>query len=189
MSYDDGVMLQAVSDAWRRLAPRVTWRGVDTGWNALDLWILGELVHLVKPAVVVVAGGVGAGGLPWYLADCLDHNRRGKLLAGEAMGTERRRLLPEHRRIQWMDGDLLVEDFRTAQRLSNGGDPVLVVADPARHRDLPEVAGLVTIGSYLVVAGDVALEAGRFPLHGFLPDPGRDPMGLSSCAWLLRVPA
>lgn len=179
----------AVREAWKKLSPTTTWRGVPTGWNALDLMALGEVVHSTLPVVTVVAGGVGAGGLPLFLADCIDHNKRGKLLAGEKMGSERYVRLPAHRRIQWVSQDLLVEDFRTAERLTERAAPVLVVADPRTLHDVQGLAGLVTPGSYLVVFGTTATESNHFPDQRFLIDQGRDPVGLSACSWLLRVPS
>ncbi len=178
----------AVRQAWRKMAPSATWRGMDTGWHALDLHTLGALVHRSKPAVVLMAGGLGAGGLGVFVGDLLDHNLRGKVVAGEVMGPERRRSLPEHRRVQWIASDLLVDDFRTAQRLTHDGSPVLVVACPSSTFviEWQEVAGLVTVGSYLVLHGEStdALTAGPT----FIPDLALDPAGLSACAWLLRVP-
>lgn len=178
----------AIRDAWQRVAPRATWRGATTGVHALDLVALGELVHQVTPALVVVAGGIERGGLAHFLAGCLDDNKRGKLVAGESMSVERFRLLPEHRRIQWVSRDLMVEGFNTARRLTNGAAPVLVVAKPSRFLEVRDLASLVTVGSYLVVTGRVATEAAYFPDPGFLPDPSRDPVGLSACTWLLRTP-
>lgn len=182
-------MEAAVRKAWAALAPHATWRGWATRWNALDLLMLAEVVHALRPAAVVAAGGLGTGGLAWFLADCLDQNRRGTLLAGEKMGRERHRLMPTHRRIHWVPTDLLVDDLRTAERLTEKGDPVLVVAAPPSASAVQQLSGLATPGSYLVVHGDVALELTRFPPPNFLPDPTRDPAGLSACAWLLRVPA
>lgn len=192
MDAEQAVTLQeAVRRSWRTLAPVATWRGASTGWNALDLMALGQLVHRSLPALVVVAGGVGMGGMPLFVADCMDDNRRGKVVAGEKMGDERRRRLPQHRRLQWLPMDFLVEDVRTARRLADGAEPVIVVAAPstALGGELQEAADLVTVGSYLVVAGDVATEVGWSPPERFLVDPAQDPLGLSSCTWLLRVPA
>ncbi len=180
---------EAVRGAWHSLAPPVTWRGRGTGWNALDLLELGEVVHRLLPAAVVVAGGLGEGGLPTFLADCLDNNRRGKLLAGESMGPECRRAMPEHRRIQWVPADLVVDDLRTAERLTAAANPVLVVASPAALSDVAALASLTTVGSYLVIHGVVAGESRHAPEDRFIQDPSRDPVGLSACSWLLRVPA
>lgn len=178
-----------IRSAWHRMTPFATWRGVSTGWNGLDLLTLGEVVHQSKPAVAVVAGGLGMGGVAWFVADCMEHNRRGKVLAGEKMGTERLRTMPEHRRIQWLPLDLLVDDFRTAQRLTERAWPVLVVTAPHALRDTEELARLVTVGSHLVVHGDTAVEQNHYPRERFVLDLSRDPAGLSACSWLLRVPA
>lgn len=177
----------AVRAAWRDLAPSASWRGMDTGWHALDLLALAEVFHSLRPAVTILAGGIGAGGLPLFVADAVDRNRRGRLLAGEKMGRERYARLPEHRRIQWVPIDLLVEDFRTAQRLAERASPVLVVAAPASSLDLEweQLATLVTPGSYLVVASVVMPDVPDL----FVEDPSRDPAGLSACSWLLRLPS
>lgn len=181
---------EAVREAWRTLAPTTTWRGVPTGWNALDLVMLGEVVHLIQPAVTVVAGGLGEGGLALFLADCLDNNRRGKLLAGEKMGREKYAALRPHRRVQWTPQDLIVEDFATAQRLTERANPVMVVVDPSALLSVvAPLAGLVTPGAYLVVHGGTAVESNHYPDDRFVLDGARDPVGLSTCSWLLRVPS
>lgn len=172
----DYSMKDAIRDAWASTAPTAAWRGVDTGINALDAWELGVVIHKLMPAAIVVAGGLGAGGLPLYLADMLDVNHRGKLIAAEPMSPERRRSLPDHRRVQWQTQDGWLSGAWSSLL---GANPVLVVGP-----DAPSAWDAVTIGSYMVVPRGAI---GPIPPE-FVPDLSRDPLGMSAMHWLLRVP-
>lgn len=179
----DETMLVAVREAWASLAPTEKWRGRDTGWTATDLWTLSGLIYETQPAAVVIAGDLGGGGLPLYVGDLLDLNKRGKALAAEEMTAERRRYLPEHRRVQYLPVDLTSEGGAVAvEAFIRGAAPALVIAttEDAPYSTLPN---LVTIGGYFITGYNPAIQA------GFMPDPGRDPFGLSKRAWLMRVPA
>lgn len=174
-------MQAAIADAWRRLVPTVSWRGVSTGWTAMDIWTLGEVVHAVQPRVVLVAGGNGRGGMPYFVADCMDQCAAGRVVVADVKPIGSR--FPRHRRIQWLtDMDLLGEDFQAAERLTSHSSPVLVV-ESSIGSSVSALAGLVTPGSYLVARGGEVWQ--DWP-EGFTPDPACDEMGLSACTWLRR---
>ncbi len=172
---------EAVRQAWRNLAPPEHWRGRQTGWSATDLWALSGVLHELQPALVIVAGNLCNGGLPLYVADLLDANHRGKVLAAAPMSREMQRAMPEHRRIQWVNADLTGEVAGTVSRMAAAANPVVVLSDDAHPEGV--LATAVTMGSYLVTA-EVA--AGEAPFEW--DNPARDPMGLSNRAWLRRVP-
>lgn len=179
---DDEAMMTAVREAWGALAPPEKWRGHDTGWSATDLWTLGSLLYETQPAAVIIAGDLTGGGLPVYVGDILDLNKRGKVLAAEGMSAERRRYLPEHRRVQYVARHLTDEGATsTAVEFVRGAAPVIIIAtsEKAQYSDLPS---LVTVGGYFITGLNPAIQ------KGFVPDPGRDPFDLSRRTWLMRVP-
>lgn len=171
---------EALRRAWQLMAPKANWRGVPTGWTALDLMGLAQLIHDVQPVVVVLAGDLGRGGLGFCIGDLLDLNQRGRVIAGEAMSRERAKMLPRHRRVQWVPVDLRKTDV--PERATAVANPVVVVVNGVAP---PSLAALPTTGSYLVqIKG-----ANRYPEEGYVVVPSRDSEGLSDFDWLLRVPS
>lgn len=178
MTATDETMRAAIRTAWQNVSIPATWYGLRTGWNPLDTWTLAEVVQKLLPARVYMAGGLGEGGLPLYVADLLDGNHRGAVVAAEKLSREKRGVMPSHRRIQW-----LTEPFDEGYSRHPGGpqDAVLAVGSEAMA-----VASSVTVGSYVVVPW-ADHEAVEIP-EGFVVDQARDPLGMSSHLWLMRIP-
>jgi cephalosporin hydroxylase len=171
---------RGVAGTYHRLLyynPGRTWR--DTRWLGhevwklpLDLWIYQEIVHEVRPALIVETG-TRFGGTTTFLAHVLD------LLGGQARivsvdidaGAQ-----PPHPRIAYLDGSstdpAIVAQVRS---LAADGGPVLVILDsdhrtPHVRAEIAAYADLVTLGSYLIVEDT---NTGGNPVqHAEVPDGG-----------------
>ena len=130
-----------------------TWMGVPVNQCPMDLWIYQELLHRVRPAVVVETGTAWGGSALYYagLCDLLDHGRIVTIDIGVAEGR------PDHPRVTHIVGSSTTPDtVDEVRRLVGDASPVLVTLDSdhgyshVRH-ELAAYADLVTPGSYLVV--------------------------------------
>jgi cephalosporin hydroxylase len=129
-----------------------SWMGVPTLKNPLDAWIYQELIHCVKPDVVLELGSA-FGGAALYYAHLLD------LLGGGTVVTvdkDASRFRAEHERIVQLEG--MTDDPEIVARVQAlcAGKRVLAIHD-ASHladdvlRDLRTYAGLIGVGSYFIV--------------------------------------
>ena len=142
---------------------RGTWSFASvTGWgvpalkNPLDAWIYQELLHRIRPDVLVEIGSY-AGGSTLFFAHLLDLLDHGTVIS---VDLDRSRFEAEHPRIQAVTGDS--GDPAVIERVTDAcrGQSVMVVHDgdhtcEAVLRDLRAYADLVPVGSYFVVEDGV----------------------------------
>jgi cephalosporin hydroxylase len=135
-----------------------TWRdthflGVPLRKNPLDLWIYQELLHDIRPDLIVETGTL-FGGSAYYLArtcDLLDHGRV------VTIDVRERPDRPEHPRITYLTGSSTApEVVEQVTKLSRDADRVMVILDSDHRRDhvlgeLRAYGPLVTAGSFLIV--------------------------------------
>ena len=135
-----------------------TWRdthflGVPLRKNPLDLWIYQELLHEIRPDLIVETGTL-FGGSAYYLArtcDLLDHGEVVTIDVKERPGR------PEHDRITYLTGSSTAPDIvEKVTKLCQDAGSVLVVLDSDHHcahvlGELRAYGPLVTPGSYLIV--------------------------------------
>jgi cephalosporin hydroxylase len=148
------------------------WLGVRTDKCPMDLWIYQELLHELRPGLVVETG-TAFGGSALYVASMLDLLRHGRVVTIDVQPQEGR---PEHPRIEYVTGSSV--DPATLEHVrarAEGAGPVLVVLDSDHRKEhvLEELrlyAPLVTPGSYLVVE-DTILNG-----HPVSPEFGPGPM-------------
>ncbi len=153
---------------WRR----TTWLGVPVLKFPTDLWAYQELLHEVRPDLLVETG-THLGGSALYFAGLFDAIGAGQVLTVDVAHPAG---LPDHPRIEYLTGSstdpAVVEQVR---RRCRGAGRVLVVLD-SDHRaahvadELAAYADLVTDGSYLVV------EDGCVNGHPVLPEHGPGPL-------------
>lgn len=154
----------------------LTWR--NTYWMGhpvlkcpLDLWLYQELVHRVRPSVIVETG-TAYGGSALFLASVCDMIDHGRVVTVDLTPQENR---PEHRRITYVSGSStdegvfkrVVDDIGTAA-------PVMVFLDSDHaqshvQKELDLYHRLVTPDSYLVVE-DTNLNG-----HPVVPEHGPGP--------------
>jgi cephalosporin hydroxylase len=119
----------------------------------LDLWIYQEILHEVRPELIIETGTY-LGGSALFLASICDLLGNGEVVTIDA---DRREGRPEHPRITYLTGSStsrsIVKNVRDRAR---GKSPVMVILDSDHRRqhvtnELAAYAPLVTPGSYLVV--------------------------------------
>ncbi len=174
-------VVAAIADQYHRLyyhrAPR-TWRNTFYRGHRvlklpLDLWVYGEILHEVRPSLVVETGTrYGASAL--WIADQLELLDHGRVVTIDIEDLPGR---PEHPRITHLIGSstdpAIVEAVRA--HVPDDGGPVLVILDSDHSREhvlreLDVLAPMVTVGSYVIVE-DTDING-----HPVLPEFGPGPM-------------
>lgn len=134
------------------LFEKVTWMGVPSWKNVLDAWIYQEIIHEVRPAIVIEIGNAH-GGSTLYLAHLLDLVGEGQVIA---VDIDHSRFQVHHPRIALVTGDSLApETLARVEELAKGGAG-LVIHDGDHSRehvlgDLRAYARFVRPGSYFIV--------------------------------------
>ncbi|MBA2476845.1 MAG: class I SAM-dependent methyltransferase [Actinobacteria bacterium] len=148
------------------------WLGVHTDKCPLDLWIYGELLHELRPDLIVETGTY-RGGSALYLASICDLLGKGSVVT---IDLKPRDDVPDHPRISYLHGSSVAPELVAEVRgRTRPGDVVLVVLDSDHRREhvlaeLRAYGDLVTKGSYLVVE-DTILNG-----HPISPEFGPGPM-------------
>jgi cephalosporin hydroxylase len=151
---------RAVVDQFHRLyyhRPKRTWQntrflGVDVWKTPLDLWVYQEMLHELRPDVLIETG-TKFGGSAYYFARLFDLIGHGRVVTIDVEPQPDR---PEHERITYLTGSSTDEEIvARVDALVDGGRP-LVVLDSSHHRDhvLAELelwSPRVPVGSYIVV--------------------------------------
>jgi cephalosporin hydroxylase len=148
------------------------WLGTPAQKCPLDLWIYQELLHELRPAVIVETG-TAAGGSALFLASICDLLGHGSIVTVDVAPKPGR---PTHERITYLTGSSTAPEIRKqVEELVGDSAPVLVILDSNHERDhvLEELriyAPLVTPGSF-VIAEDTNVNG-----HPVSPDHGPGPM-------------
>ncbi|MDB5334831.1 MAG: Cephalosporin hydroxylase [Planctomycetaceae bacterium] len=137
----------------RGLHASTYYHGVETHKCPLDLWIFQEILHEVRPALVIELGTY-LGGTTLFLAHQLDAFGSGQVVSVDCREFTR----PHHPRIQYLHGETQspkIQD-QVTRLASAAAGPVLVIHDADHHyaeclADLNAFGPLVTPGSYLIV--------------------------------------
>jgi cephalosporin hydroxylase len=148
------------------------WMGVEALKCPFDLWIYQEILHELRPDVIVETG-TARGGSALFLASVLDLLKSGQILSIDIV---RRPEWPTHPRVTYLTGSstssAIVDDVR---RRVAGAARVMVILDSDHKKDhvLEELrlySPFVTKDSYLIVE-DTNVN-GRPVFPGFGPGPG-----------------
>jgi cephalosporin hydroxylase len=157
------------SEVWK---DGTTWLGVPAQKCPLDLWVYQELLHRLRPDLIVETGTYN-GGSALFLASVCDLLDRGRVVSIDIAPQP---ALPSHSRIEFVTSSSTAPEIveRMAGEATAAGT-VLVILDSdhsfAHVRDeLVAYAPMVTPGSYLVVEDS---NVNGFPV---LPDFGPGPM-------------
>lgn len=128
------------------------WLGTQAQKCPLDLWVYQELLHELRPAVIVETG-TASGGSALYLASICDLLGHGTVLTVDITEAER----PAHERITYLTGSSVApEMLEHIRELVGGRSPVLVILDSDHSRahvleELRLYAPLVSRDSYVIV--------------------------------------
>lgn len=159
---------QVFRGTWRA----TSWLGTPVLKCPFDLWVYQELLHEVRPDVIVECG-TAEGGSALFFASIFDLLGAGRVVT---IDVERQADRPEHERIRYLTGSSTSDDTLADVRKSlSPDDRVMVFLDSDHSRDhvLAELCAyspLVTVGSYLVV------EDSNVNGHPVEPDFGPGPM-------------
>ncbi|MDQ3932853.1 MAG: cephalosporin hydroxylase family protein [Actinomycetota bacterium] len=136
---------------------RDTWyRGVRIWKCPLDLWLYQEILHEVRPALIVETG-TAFGGSAYFLADLCELMGRGHVVSIDILAQPDR---PDHPRVTYLSGSSTAPEIvaQVRSRLPSGrpDGAVLVILDSDHGRDhvlaeLRAYGPMVTTDSYIVV--------------------------------------
>jgi cephalosporin hydroxylase len=129
-----------------------TWFGATTWKSPNDLWLYQEIVHSLKPGLIIETG-TAFGGSATYLGWLLDREGRGQVVSVDIAARD----TPPHPRVTYISGSST--DPAIVERVAGmitAGEPVMVILDSdhsERHvyDELQAYADMVTPGSYLIV--------------------------------------
>jgi cephalosporin hydroxylase len=136
----------------RRTWRQNTWNGAKTWKAPNDLWLYQEIIHSIKPGLIIETG-TAFGGSATYMGWLLDVEGRGQVVSVDIAA----RATPPHPRVTYIAGSSTDPEIVTKVKdLIPPGEPVMVILDSnhrARHvyAELCAYADLVTPGSYLIV--------------------------------------
>ena len=152
---------------------RGTWR--ETFWLGthiwkcpLDLWLYQEILYEVRPALIVETG-TAFGGSASYLAHLCDIVGAGAVVS---IDVEHKPDRPTHDRLTYIhDSSTAPEVVERVTSMAVEGQPVLVILDSDHsekhvYDELCAYAGLVTVGSYIIVEDTNVNGHPAFPEHG-----------------------
>jgi len=148
------------------------WLGIPVLKTPTDLWIYQEIIHELKPDIIIECGTY-QGGTALFLASICDLVQHGKILT---IDIEARSDRPHHPRIYYLLGSSTSQEVVTqVGRLVRGAARVMVILDSDHHKEhvLDELriySQFVTDGSYLIV------EDTNVNGHPIRPDFGPGPM-------------
>ncbi len=169
----------AVVDSFHRLYyesnafTRTSWLGVSALKCPLDLWIYQEIIHDLKPDLIIECG-TASGGSALFLASICDLVGNGRVITIDIEDKPGR---PQHPRITYLHGSsispAILEQVKSAVAEE---DRALVLLDSDHRKDhvlaeLRAYSSFVTSGSYLIVEDTnigghpVAPEAGPGPME------------------------
>jgi cephalosporin hydroxylase len=119
----------------------------------LDLWLYQEILHRIRPAVIVETG-TAFGGSALFLASMCDLIGSGRVVSVDLKPRSGR---PEHPRVTYITGSSVAPETlaRVAAEIA-GASPVMVLLDSDHSeahvsRELEAYHRHVSVGSYLVV--------------------------------------
>ena len=132
-----------------------TWYfGVKAVKNPIDAWVYQEIIHEIRPDIIIEIGNAYGGGT-LHLAHLLDLLGHGKVIGVDLQHQTIAPGIERHPRITFITGDAC-ESILRVKALIAPGDTVLVIEDSAHTyantlNVLRTYSPLVTPGSYLIV--------------------------------------
>ncbi|MBN2707234.1 MAG: class I SAM-dependent methyltransferase [Deltaproteobacteria bacterium] len=171
--FEYGLLNQLSLAAWledhqrRVVFNQVSWMGVPTLKNVLDLWIYQEIVVELRPDLIIEMGSF-QGGSTLYLAHLLELLGHGRVVS---VDLDHSRFVADHPRITTLTGSTQSPAVADCLRREAAAGSVLIIHD-ADHSyqavlaDLCLYADLVTKGSYFIVEDGVVDLFGEDSLLG-----------------------
>ena len=129
------------------------WLGTPVQKCPLDLWVYQELLHRLRPDLIVECGTFD-GGSAFFMATICDLVGNGRILT---IDVEPRPGRPQHDRVTYYTGSTISPDIlATVRQAAAGAGTVLVILDSDHSKahvleELRHYQDLVTVGSYMIV--------------------------------------
>jgi cephalosporin hydroxylase len=129
------------------------WLGVAAQKCPFDLWVYQEILHELRPALIVETG-TAHGGSALFLASMCDLLDHGEIVSVDVVEDSER---PSHQRVTYLTGSSTAPEIVDAVgRRAAGLAPVLVILDSNHEcghvlEELRHYGPLVTPGSYAIV--------------------------------------
>ncbi|MEI8175344.1 MAG: CmcI family methyltransferase [Candidatus Omnitrophota bacterium] len=148
------------------------WMGVLTNKCPMDMWVYQEIIHEIKPDLIIECG-TNRGGSALFLASMCALIAHGEVVSIDIEEKEGR---PRHERLQYLRGSSVSEEVLERVRgFVRGKKRVMVMLDSDHRKshvlaELKAYNGFVTQGSYLIV------EDTNINGHPVAPDFGPGPM-------------
>lgn len=148
------------------------WLGIPLLKCPLDLWVYQEILHELRPDLIIETGTAG-GGSALFLATMLDLIGNGKVVTVDIEPNDKR---PAHKRIQYLLGSSLSGEIADeVRRFAAKAEKVMVILDSDHKKqhvldELKIYSPLVSRGQYLIV------EDSDVNGHPVLKDHGPGPM-------------
>jgi cephalosporin hydroxylase len=158
-------------DSGKQTWSNTYWLGVPAQKCAFDLWVYQEMLHELRPAVIVECGTAN-GGSALFLASICALLGQGEVVTVDIAEQPGR---PSHERITYLKGSSTdPETLESVKQLVAGRTPVVVILDSDHSRDhvlneLRLYTPLVSAGSYVIV------EDSNVNGHPVVPDFGPGP--------------
>jgi cephalosporin hydroxylase len=137
-----------------RTTMNTSWLGVRVIKCPLDLWVYQELMHRLRPDVIVECG-TARGGSALFLASICDLIDRGRVITIDVWEPPEPR--PQHARVTYLSGSSVApQTLERVRKEVSEAEHVMVLLDSNHEMEhvlaeLRAYAPLVTEGSYLVV--------------------------------------
>jgi len=153
---------------------QVTWMGLPTLKNVLDLWLYQELIFKIKPDRIIEMGSF-KGGSTLYLAQLLENIGHGRVLS---IDIDHSQFKAVHSRITKLTGSTQDSEIIEQVYRECGDEKVMIIHDadhsaPMVLADLRSYADLVSKDSYFIVEdGIVDLFASGTLLGDVMGGPG-----------------
>lgn len=155
---DEGLMdKQRTIDDFHKLyyrtGPKTSWMGVGIEKNPLDLWIYQEILHEIRPDLIVECG-TRHGGSALYLAHLCDLLGMGRIVTVDILAPS---APPLHPRIEYLTGSSTDPGIVQKVRDRVAGKAVVMVILDSDHTkghvlaEMRNYSPLVTSGSYMIV--------------------------------------
>jgi cephalosporin hydroxylase len=129
------------------------WMGVTTYKVPNDLWMYQEIIHELKPDLIVETGTF-QGGSALYMACLLDTIGKGEIIT---IDINRPDNPPEHPRLSYILGSSVADEtVAEVQAKADGAECVLIILDSSHltahvSKEMRIYSEIVTKGSYLIV--------------------------------------
>jgi cephalosporin hydroxylase len=152
-----------------RVMHKTRYFGIKTLKNPLDFWVYQEILHEVRPDVIIEIGNY-RGGSALALAHLCDALGGGRVIGVDINHREVPDIVRKHPRVTLLEGDATQMIDRVRQ-LVGADDRVLIIEDSSHTyentlRVLRAYSGLVSPGSYLIVEDSIChhgLDVGPSP--------------------------